>query len=130
MNDIFGWRNGFLIQVPLIIFATILITIFLPWGLHLTPGSAPQTMAQNLRRIDYLGSLTFVLFIGLLLTSVTLNSTEGLPWSHPTVYGSFIASIFSGVAFIVTEARWSAEPVMPLQLLGQRTSAAVVLSNL
>jgi hypothetical protein len=80
--------------------------------------------------MDFVGSATLAATIGCLLLACTFKSTEALPFSHPMVYGLFIASAASGVLFVIVEAYWSPYPVMPLYFITQRTPLAISLSNL
>lgn len=89
-----------------------------------------QSIADKLRRIDILGSLTLVGTVGCLLLGFSLKTSEELPWSHPLISGLFIASIISCVLFIWVEKYWAPYPVMPLRLMTQRTPLAVSISNL
>jgi hypothetical protein len=89
-----------------------------------------QSLYSKMRRVDFAGSATLAAAIGFLLLGFSLKSTESLPWSHPMVYGLFIASAIFGTLFVIVEAHWSPYPVMPLYLIKQRTPLAVSLSNL
>ena len=79
--------------------------------------------------MDFAGSATLTATIGSLLLGSTFKSSELLPWSHPLVFGLFIASVGFGVLFVAVEAYWSPYPVMPLYFITQRTPLAVALSN-
>lgn len=79
-------------------------------------------------RIDYLGSLTLVLALGSLLFAMSYKNGENEPWSSPRVYGLSIASLVFGVAFVVIEAYWASEPVLPMSLFSQRNGLLVSIS--
>lgn len=79
--------------------------------------------------MDFAGSATLAATIGCLLLGATFKSTESLPFSHPYVYGFFIASAAFGILFVIVEAYWSPYPVMPLYFITQRTPLAVSLAN-
>lgn len=89
-----------------------------------------QSLADKLRRIDFVGSLTLVGTVGCLLLGFGLKTTEEMAWSHPVIYGLFIISSICGVLFLLVEKYWAPYPVMPLRLITQRTPLAVSLSNL
>lgn len=89
-----------------------------------------QPLYLKIRRMDFAGSATLAATISCLLLACTFKSTESLPFSHPLVYGLFIASAAFGVLFVIVEAYWSPYPVMPLYFVTQRTPLAVSLSNL
>ena len=91
---------------------------------------SPLTLRQKLRRVDWLGSLSLVIFVGGLLAGLSLKAAEDLPWQHPFVWVSLIASGAALVAFVFVEARVAPEPVMPITLLLSRTPFSVALTNL
>lgn len=115
-------------QGPLLMFSFIVVAtkvnIQLPFNVQ------NQSIADKLRRIDILGSLTLVGTVGCLLLGFSLKTSEELPWSHPLISGLFLASIISCVLFIWVEKYWAPYPVMPLRLMTQRTPLAVSISNL
>lgn len=87
-------------------------------------------MYDKVRRIDFLGSSTLVGTVGTLLLGFSLKSTEELPWSHPLIWGLFIASAVCCVGFVYVETYVSPYPVMPMRLITRRTPLFVSLSNL
>ncbi|TFK56122.1 vacuolar amino acid permease [Heliocybe sulcata] len=127
LNDAFGWRSAFILQMPVLAFSVILVItkvkIKLPFEVQ------NQSTSAKLKRIDFFGSFTLVGTVGSLLLGFSLKSTEELPWSHPLIWGLFAASSVFGVAFVIVEHYWSPYPIMPLRLITQRTPLAVSLSN-
>lgn len=85
---------------------------------------------DKVQRIDFLGSSTLVGTVGSLLLGFSLKSTEELPWSHPLIWGLFIASAVCCVGFVYVETNVSPYPVMPMRLITRRTPLFVSLSNL
>ncbi|KAF8211294.1 major facilitator superfamily domain-containing protein [Mycena galopus ATCC 62051] len=128
INDVFGWRSAFYFQAPLLIFSATLVT----WkvNIQLPSDVQDQPLHEKLRRIDVLGSVTLVGTVGCLLLGFSLKTTEEIPWSHPLIYGLFVASSICGVSFILVETYLAPFPVMPLRLITQRTPLAVSISNL
>lgn len=128
INDTFGWRYAFLFQTPVLAFSFMLVA----WkvSIPLSQEVKNQPLHLKIRRMDFVGSATLAATIGCLLLACTFKSTEALPFSHPMVYGLFIASAASGVLFVIVEAYWSPYPVMPLYFITQRTPLAISLSNL
>lgn len=118
-------RWAFLLQMPIL--ALSIILVILKANIPLT--KKQSTFRQKLARIDWLGSATLVATIGALLVGVTLKTAEEMPWSSPLVWGLFVASALSGIAFFLVESYWSPEPILPMRLLHQRTPAAVAISN-
>ncbi|EGO27465.1 hypothetical protein SERLADRAFT_367015 [Serpula lacrymans var. lacrymans S7.9] len=106
MNDTFGWRAAFLLQVE-----------------H-------RSVYDKLRRIDFAGSLTLVGAVASMLLAFSLKTAEELAWSHPLIWGLFVGSAVCWALFIFVEARWAPYPVMPLRLITCRTPFAVSIVNL
>ncbi|PBK72922.1 vacuolar amino acid permease [Armillaria solidipes] len=128
INDAFGWEAAFYFQTPLLLFSFILVSVKV--NIQLPYEVQNQTLYEKLRRIDGMGSLTLVGTVGCLLLGFSLKTTEEMPWSHPIIYGLFIASAVFGVFFILVEKYWSPYPVMPLRLITQRTPLSVSIANL
>ncbi|KAJ6629159.1 vacuolar amino acid permease [Mycena sp. CBHHK59/15] len=122
INDVFGW------SAPLILFSVVVVgwkvNIKLPFDVQ------SQPLHEKLRRIDVLGSLTLVGTVGCLLLGFSLKTTEEIAWSHPLIYGLFVASFLCGLSFVLVEKYWAPFPVMPLHLMTRRTPLAVSVSNL
>ena len=121
INDVWGWRNAFLIQVPLTV-----VSGLLAWFLVDIP--IKQTEKSAWRRIDVMGAVTLTTTLLLLLLGV--NSGGNLvPWSHPLVLTSFaFSAVFLGL-FIYVESNYAEEPVIPVRLLLDRTVLSACFTN-
>lgn len=115
-------------QAPLLIFSFVVVALKV--NIQLPTDVQQQSLSEKLRRIDGFGSLSLVGTVGCLLLGFSLKTAEELPWSNPLIYGLFIASLVSGVCFVLVEKYWAPYPVMPLRLMTQRTPLAVSISNL
>ncbi|OBZ77059.1 Multidrug resistance protein fnx1 [Grifola frondosa] len=127
MNDAFGWRSAFLLQMPLLVFSFVLVALKV--SIKLPDEVESQSTHAKLRRIDFFGSFTLVGTVGCLLLGLSLKSTEEMPWSHPVIWGLLVASVVFGGLFVAVETYYSPYPVMPMRLIKQRTPLAVSLSN-
>ncbi|KAI0786360.1 MFS general substrate transporter [Abortiporus biennis] len=127
MNDTFGWRSAFLLQMPILAFSFFLV--ILKVNIKLPEEVRNQSLHTKLRRIDFFGSLTLVGTVGCLLLGLSLKSTEELPWSHILIWGLLVASLVFCIFFVLVESYWAPYPVMPMRLVTQRTPLAVSLSN-
>ncbi|EJD01043.1 vacuolar amino acid permease [Fomitiporia mediterranea MF3/22] len=128
LNDSFGWRSAFLVQIPILALSTILVITKV--DIKLPPEVQNRTTYEKVRRIDFLGSVTLVGTVGTLLLGFSLKSTEEIPWSHPLIWGLFVISAICGVAFVYVETHIAPFPVMPMHLITRRTPLFVSLSNL
>ena len=88
-----------------------------------------QSISDKIQRIDFFGSLALVGTVGCLLLGFSLKATEELAWSNPLIWGLFVASGIFAVLFALVESSWASYPVMPIQLMRQRTPLAVSLGN-
>ena len=132
----FHWRWAFLVQVPPLAVAWILIFIFVRYSL---PGQA-RTMKSAFKQIDWLGSAALILCISGLLLSLSfrnnqvdrllpasmmkcqLYTVKNLPWSDPKVWATMTTFVVFLVAFVTVEAFVCPNPVMPLRILSSRST--------
>ena len=123
VNDTLGWRWAFWLQAPPTILAVILITIFPPP--HKKDDS--ETAKSKFGRIDWAGGA--MLTSGLVLLLLGLNAAGNtLPWQHPLVISSMVASMILLVAFLHIE-RFVKEPIVPVTLLTKRTVICSYFAN-
>lgn len=121
MNDTIGWRWAFYIQVPLTVVSGGLVY----YGVQIP---AKESDKSRLKRVDYLGAITLVSALVLML--VGLNSGgNSVPWNHPLIYTSLILSGIFLAAYIYIEDRVAPEPIIPVRLLLNRTVACACLTN-
>jgi hypothetical protein len=115
-------------QIPILAFSFVLVAVKV--NIELPFDVQQRSIYDRLRRVDIFGSLTLVATVGCLLLGFSLKSTEEMPWSHPLIWGLFVASAVAGVLFVLVESYYSPYPVMPLHLVTQRTPLAVSMCYL
>ncbi|GAA6022956.1 hypothetical protein JCM11491_005482 [Sporobolomyces phaffii] len=125
ISDRLGWRTAFVGQLPLLVLAFCLVFRNLTYK---TKGQG-KSKREMIKRIDYFGSLTLVLGLGSLLFALSLKNDRNEPWSSPYVWIPLIIFVISAIAFVLVEAFYSAEPVMPLRILKDRNGLFVGLIN-
>ncbi|KAF9636349.1 putative mfs multidrug protein [Lasiodiplodia theobromae] len=121
INDTLSWRWAFLIQVPFIVASGLLVylTIKIP---------VKEENMSRIKRIDFLGSITLVTSLVLLL--LALNSGGNIvPWTHPLVLVSLPLFAAFLLAFIFVEDRVASEPIIPVRLLLHRTVWTACVTN-
>lgn len=121
INDTWGWRKAFLIQVPFTVVSGIMIffTVKIP---------VKHSSKSALKRIDFFGAAALITTLVLLL--VGLNSGGNVvPWNHPLIYTTLSLSFISLLLFIYIESKHASEPVIPVKLLLNRTVLAACLTN-
>ena len=110
-----------MIQVPLTVVSGILVflTVKIP---------VKETGESRLKRVDFLGSFTLVATLISLLLG--LNSGGNIvPWSHPLVLTTLPLSAVLLVVFVLVEAKYAIEPIIPVRLLLNRTVLSACLTN-
>ncbi|KAL4865612.1 hypothetical protein BDV12DRAFT_188087 [Aspergillus spectabilis] len=121
INDTLGWRWAFLIQVPFVVVSAILVafTVKIP---------AKDPHKNKLKRVDFLGAITLVTALVLLLFGLNTGGNQ-LPWTHPLILTTLpLAAVVLSV-FIYIEANVAPEPVIPVRLLLNRTVLSACLTN-
>ncbi|KAL8786630.1 MAG: hypothetical protein Q9213_002659 [Squamulea squamosa] len=121
INDVWGWRVAFLSQVPLTVISGILVF----FTVHIPVKHSDQSAWK---RIDYLGSITLISTLVLLLLGINSGGNV-VPWRSPLVLVSLPLSVISLLAFIYLEANYASEPVIPVRLLMDRTVLSACLTN-
>lgn len=127
VNDTFGWRAAFQMQAPILVFSIVLVTMKV--NIVLPDEVQSRSLADRLRRIDFLGSLTLVTAVGSFLLAFDLKTSEEMLWSDPLICGFLITAIISTVLFVIVEKYFAPFPVMPIRLITKRTPLAVSLTN-
>lgn len=127
--DALGWKYVFTLQVPLAILVGLAIYFFLnlPAG---SPGLGAHgtEFKHKLKRVDFLGSFFLVSALMCILTAASLGGRE-IAYSSKTFLVLVAASAVLLSAFVYTEAYVSAEPIIPIELLAERTILSASLTN-
>ena len=96
------------------------------WKVNI-PASAGSIL-EKIKRIDFLGALTMVSAVTLLLLGLSMGGNQ-LPWDAPLVYGSIAGGAGLLVVFVLIEKYVAREPLLPLRVLFNRTPLFVSLTN-
>lgn len=121
VNDTWGWRVAFLIQVPLVAISGTLVF----FAVTIPPKKSAKS---KLSRVDFSGAFMLVVTLVLLLLGLTLGGNI-VSWTHPLVLVSLPLSGLALAAFVWIETNWAKEPIIPITLLLNRTVAAACLTN-
>lgn len=121
INDVWGWRVAFLVQVPFVVVSGILVcfTVHIP---------VKEKNVSRVKRVDFLGAFTLVVTLVLLLLGLNSGGNVVL-WTHPLVLTSLPLSAVFLLIFIYVEDRIASEPIIPVRLLLNRTVASACLTN-
>ncbi|WP_298591109.1 MDR family MFS transporter [uncultured Kocuria sp.] len=116
--DLFGWRWVFLIPAPLAVLAAVLVHR----TLHIPP-QAPRKVS-----IDWLGIALLVVSASALLLWVSLAGQPGMfEWVSPASAALVATALVGTVLFVLVEQR-AAEPVLPIRVVTERTTALAILA--
>ncbi|GAB1211310.1 hypothetical protein ATERTT37_000423 [Aspergillus terreus] len=114
LTDTIGWRWAFLLQVPLLGLAAILVIVQLKL-VHHAPLDTPGNQLK-LRRVDFPGALS----IATSITTIILLLDQGgksFPWvSAPTLFLASLGMV-SLALFVYIELFVAKEPIFDLQIL-------------
>ncbi|KAK9466135.1 major facilitator superfamily domain-containing protein [Lipomyces arxii] len=124
-----GWRWAFYLQVPFIVISTLAIILFLDLPVKPDYDSDEEAVdgetelareGRLLKRIDFLGAGTLVVALVLFLFAVSVGGNQ-LPWNHWVVVISLPLSVAIFALYIYIELEVAVEPIIPVQLLKDRT---------
>ncbi len=118
LTDRFGWPSIFYINIPLGIIAIIYVQFAIPK----TP-----PMQEERREADVIGSVSFMLFLTLLVFSLTVFVDQNIP--NPVLWGGIgiATSIVLCVIFILWEKR-TKKPIIDLNMFKNRRFAFGILA--
>lgn len=105
-----SWRWVFLINVPI---GAVLIVLAMT--------SLVRTRANRQESLDLTGAITGTAGLAALVYGVMQSAEHG--WASGRVLGPTVAGLLLLVVFIVVEARFASQPMMPLRLFRIRTVA-------
>lgn len=129
ISDSFGWKWVFLLQVPLaiIVGTAIFLNLKLPEG---SPGlgASGADFQEKLKRVDFLGSFFLVSSLMLYLVAASLGGQK-FAFSSKTFIGLVILALALLLAFIYTEKYISAEPIIPINIMTERTVMSSSMAN-
>ncbi|WDF33942.1 MFS transporter [Arthrobacter agilis] len=114
-----GWRWTFFVCVPLAIIALVLLQLTL---------KLPDTRRKA--RIDWLGSILLTAGVSLLLIWVSFAGKEGYyAWFSRETALMVGGSVILLALLLVVESK-VAEPIIPLKIISQRTTALAIIASI
>lgn len=126
--DWLGWRYVFVLQIPLA--AAVGLSIW--FNLHLPAGSpglgATGNIREKLKRVDFQGSFFLVSALMCVMAAASFGG-DLFAYSLPYFLALSLCSLLLLAAFVYTELYVSDEPILPIELLAERTILASSLTN-
>ncbi|KAF9939427.1 hypothetical protein BGZ67_009552 [Mortierella alpina] len=116
------WRWAFFINLPIGAITVVMVILLL----HLP--QIKSSFKDKVRRIDFLGSLSLI--CGLVLILLPLNwGGSAYAWDSPIIISLFCVGFLVLAAFCIVEWKQAAEPIIPFDIFKNRTSSAVFLTS-
>lgn len=117
-----GWRWCFIIAVPIILVALVMVVFLLP--LKKVDGDIKSKLAK----VDYLGIL--LVLAGTVLMLLGLNwGGQQYSWTSPRVLVTLILGAVLYITFAFVEARFAALPLVPMRLFQVSTVCSVLVQT-
>jgi DHA2 family multidrug resistance protein len=112
ITDNYSWRWIFYINVPIGLVAATMVTMFV---------HDPAYVRRGIKRIDWWG--LGYLVIGVSCIQIMLDKGERLDWFNSETINLLTAIGVLGVILFIVQELWTAEPVVDLRVLNNRTFA-------
>lgn len=122
LSDYVGWRWVFLFQPPLCIVAIVAVSLALK-----LPKRDDAHWKEKLRRIDFLGAITLISAVFMLLLGLDRGSNES--WSDKLTITALAVSVPLFLIFLVVEIKVAAEPFAPGHIIFERSLVACYACN-
>ncbi|KAI6354008.1 hypothetical protein MCOR25_008792 [Pyricularia grisea] len=122
--DRVSWRWVFYINIPFSGVCVVLLFFFL----HIK-NAGTGNFIDKVKRIDFFGNFLLAASVGSCLFALTYGDTR-YPFSDTRIIVSLVLGLLGHVAFMFFEASpWCKEPVMPMVLFKNRTSAGAYIAT-
>ena len=122
LNDTWGWKTAFLLQVPWTAISATLVWI------HVDGMNVGNSAKPSIRRLDFLGSFLILATLIVFMLGLTTGGNI-VPWSHPLIITSFISSAVLFCLFLFVEQKVTSEPIISIHLMLNRTVACTCLTS-
>ncbi|KAJ8096181.1 hypothetical protein PM082_000089 [Marasmius tenuissimus] len=111
------WRWLFYLNLP-ICGVAVLAVIFI---LRLP---VPQgTLRSKLKRMDWIGNLLIITSATVFIIGLSWGGAT-YPWSSAHVVATLVVGFVGFIVFLVYEAKWAANPIVPISILSNRSSVS------
>ncbi|KAF9162393.1 hypothetical protein BGX21_002448 [Mortierella sp. AD011] len=108
-TDHVTWRWSFWINIPFVVISIIFITV------NLNLPTPKGTLADKLRRIDYIGAILLMVAVILILLPLSWGGNK-YAWNSGMVIGLLCAGFVVAGIFILAEWKIAREPIVPIHL--------------
>lgn len=123
LTELASWRWIFWINLPCSVLAFILIFLFL--DVH----NPKTTFADGMKAIDWFGSVSVIGLTVMLLLGLNFGGAT-FPWDSPKVICLIVFGCLMSVLFVFSERKLAKYPLMPLDLLKDRSNVMALITNM
>ncbi|EFA77096.1 major facilitator superfamily protein [Heterostelium album PN500] len=121
-TDNVNWRWAFWINIPIGVIALVVVFFALKLQQEVIP------FRKGIKRVDFIGTLTSVTCIIGFLLALSWGG-QVYSWTSPIMIGLFVGTaVFLGV-FILNEAKFTNDPIIPLELFTNRNYVLSILTS-
>ncbi|KAL8933684.1 MAG: hypothetical protein Q9211_005645, partial [Gyalolechia sp. 1 TL-2023] len=122
LTELASWRWIFWINLPCSALAFVLILGYL--DVH----NPKTTVSDGMKAIDWFGSISVVGLTVMLLLGLNFGGTT-FPWDSAKVICLIVFGCLMSVLFIISEQKLAKYPLMPLDLLQDRSNVMALIAN-
>ncbi|KAI9292810.1 MFS general substrate transporter [Neoconidiobolus thromboides FSU 785] len=123
ISDNLSWRYNFYLNVPISLITLVITAIFLNFKQEMQP------LRLQLKRIDFLGSISIIVSTVFLLLGLNWGGNE-YPWLSWEVLVPLGISVVSLLLFIFVELRVAKEPILPSSIFTRNVISANITNLL
>ena len=122
LEPVVGWRAVFWLQIPVTMSAASLALISIPRPDNLNDGTSRHeaSLTKKLASIDYLGVVSLVSAVVLLLYGLSASKISLIP---------IALAAADLVLFVLIEAKWAKDPIVPVHILSSRANICTGLAT-
>jgi MFS family permease len=121
LEPIVGWRAVFWAQIPFCLAASTVAFLSIPPPPRTDPKHAEESLLAKLSRLDFFGIITLITGVVLLLYSLSASAVS---------YRAIVLAVFDFALFVLVEAKWATDPIVPISVLNHRGNLLTGLATI
>ena len=123
LEPVVGWRAVFWLQIPVTMSAACLALVSIPKPDDSHDGTSRHeaSLTSKLASIDYLGVISLVSAVSLLLYGLSASKISLIP---------IFLALADLVLFVFVEAKWAKDPIVPVHILSSRANICTGLATI
>ncbi|KAI9204074.1 major facilitator superfamily domain-containing protein [Polychytrium aggregatum] len=117
--DHLSWRWCFWINLPIGAVTIVVVTFFLKYPRR------DVSIKEQLKHLDLVGTILLIGAVTTLLVPIQNGGTADFPWNSALVISLFVVGAIFVVLFVIWEAKYARDPVIPFSLFKNRWVLAI-----